>query len=61
MYFSKSPVYSSLPSNAVGTNSLVVLLTKVLSESIVRFLPELLSQIKEKKSKLHEMYIFILI
>lgn len=46
MYFSKSPIYSSLPLECLGTTSLVNKLTKVLTDNICRFLPELISKIK---------------
>ena len=49
MYFSSSPIYSSLPPQCVGTGSLVNCLTKVLSKSITKFLPELVVKIKDRK------------
>jgi vacuolar protein sorting-associated protein 1 len=39
MFFSKSPIYSSLPASCLGTNALVTALTKVLSNNITQFLP----------------------
>ena len=56
MYFSKSPIYSSLPLSAMGTTSLVSTLTQVLTESIIQFLPDLVAKIKERKAKLADMY-----
>lgn len=41
-YFSKSPVYSSLPLSFLGTTSLVDKLTKVLENLILNYLPVLL-------------------
>ena len=58
MYFSKSPIYSSLPPSSVGTTSLVTTLTTVLTNSIVDFLPELVSKIKERKSQLAAVYFY---
>jgi hypothetical protein len=52
MFFSKSPIYSSLPPACVGTTSLVNKLTKVLTDSIVKFLPDLVAKIRERKSSL---------
>lgn len=46
MFFSKSPIYSSLPPNCLGTNALITSLTKVLETNIIQFLPDLMSQIK---------------
>ena len=53
MFFSKSPIYSSLPPAALGTSALVTSLTKVLSSNISQFLPELLEQVKQRKNLLH--------
>ena len=58
MYFSKSPIYSSLPPSSVGTTSLVTTLTTVLTDSIVNFLPDLVSKIKERKNQLAAMYLY---
>lgn len=52
MFFSKSPIYSSLPTDVLGTTSLVNKLTQVLTDNICRFLPELISKIKERKAQL---------
>jgi len=54
MYFSKSPIYSSLPPQCLGTTSLVEKMTKVLESCIVNYLPILLEKIREKKSALAE-------
>jgi len=61
MFFSTSPIYSSLPPSCLGTSALVVALTKVLSNNITQFLPELLEQVKQRKNALHEMYLFFYI
>jgi dynamin 1-like protein len=55
MYFSKSPIYSSLPPACLGTNALITVLTKVLENNIIQFLPELMTQIKDRKAKLHQV------
>lgn len=55
MFFSKSPIYSSLPLECLGTTSLVNRLTKVLTDNICKFLPELISKIKERKAQLVDM------
>jgi malate synthase len=55
MFFSKSPIYSTLPPSVLGSTSLANKLTKVLTESIWRFLPELVTKIKERKAKLAHM------
>lgn len=39
MFFSKSAIYSSLPSSCLGTSALVNSLTKVLESNITQFLP----------------------
>ena len=54
MFFSKSPIYSSLPPSCLGTSALVNSLTKVLSSNITQFLPELLEQVKQRKMALHD-------
>jgi len=53
MFFSKSPIYSSLPASCLGTSALVTALTKVLSNNITQFLPELMEQVKTRKNALH--------
>ena len=59
MFFSKSPIYSSLPPTCLGTSALVNSLTKVLSSNITQFLPELLEQVKKRKADLHDVYILL--
>jgi vacuolar protein sorting-associated protein 1 len=59
MFFSKSPIYSSLPPSCLGTTALISSLTKVLESNIIQFLPELMAQIKERKGKLHQMYLMV--
>ena len=54
MFFSTSPIYSSLPPSCLGTSALVTALTKVLSSNITQFLPELMQQVKQRKQALHE-------
>lgn len=58
MFFSTSAIYSSLPPSCLGTSALVTSLTKVLESNITQFLPELLEQVKQRKTALHEMYQF---
>jgi hypothetical protein len=58
MFFSTSPIYSSLPPQCLGTTALVNSLTKVLESNITQFLPELLEQVKQRKNGLHDMYIW---
>jgi len=56
MFFSKSPIYSSLPLQCLGTTSLVDKMTKVLESCIVNYLPTLLEKIREKKTAIGEKY-----
>ena len=58
MFFSKSPIYSSLPPACLGTSALVNSLTKVLQSNITQFLPELIEQVKQRKAALQDTYIF---
>ena len=50
LYFSTHPVYSTMPANSIGTDTLTHKLTKVLFTHIKHNLPEITKEIKEKIS-----------
>lgn len=49
LYFSSHPVYSTLPSESLGTHSLTKKLTKVLFTHIKNFLPQIVKEINIKR------------
>jgi hypothetical protein len=53
MFFSKSLIYSSLPTSCLGTQALTVSLTKVLESNIVHFLPNLFAEVSKRKNALN--------
>lgn len=54
-YFCRHPVYSTLPSDCLGTSSLVSRTSKILYEMIKTALPRIQKEIAEKKKKAREV------
>ena len=57
-YTSELIVQTVLSLSLKDTSSLVNTLTTVLTESIIQFLPDLVSKIKERKAELASVYLF---
>jgi hypothetical protein len=54
LYFATHPVYSSLPSNLLGTETLTTKLTRVLFTHIKHNLPEITKEIRDKQKEIEE-------
>ena len=48
-FFTTSPIYSSLPADLFGTDSLTTRLTNILYTQIKSSMPEIFEEIKKKK------------
>lgn len=53
-FFTTSPIYSSLPSDLFGTDSLTKKLTNILYQQIKSSMPEIFQEIKKKKKSAQE-------
>lgn len=54
MFFTKSPIYSTLPPDTFGTESLTKKLTSILYQQIKGSMPQIFQQIKKKKAESQE-------
>ena len=48
LYFSKHPVYSTMPQNVLGTEALTQKLSTVMFHHIRSFLPKIIKEIQER-------------
>lgn len=53
-FFTTSPIYSTLPSELFGTDSLTKKLTNILYYQIKASMPEIFDEIKKKKKSAQE-------